>query len=52
MKKNNKYKIVEFDAVHDIHLLKKKVFWFIYKTISVGGKSELEKYIKSTESIV
>ena len=47
--KNKKYKIVEYDTVHNIWILKEKVFWFIYKSVTAGSKEVLEKFIKENE---
>jgi hypothetical protein len=40
------YRIKEFDPLHDMWILQKKVFWFIWKPVSLGTKKELEKFIK------
>jgi len=41
-----KYRIKEYDPVNDIYILQKQLFWFIWVTISAGGKEKLELFIK------
>lgn len=44
-----KYKIVEYDPINNIWLLKRKIFWIFYKYICCGTKEEFEKYIKEQQ---
>jgi|TARA_R110000851_G_scaffold307483_1_gene466029 hypothetical protein len=41
----NKYRIKEFDPLHDIYLLQRHVFWFWWVTVSAGTKHDIEKFI-------
>jgi hypothetical protein len=46
----NKYKIVPFDEIHDIWILKRKIWWIFYEYAGLGTKAELEKFIKEKTS--
>ena len=44
-----KYKISAYDFVNDIYILKKKIFWFLYRDKSAGSKEKLENWIKNNK---
>jgi hypothetical protein len=45
-----KYKMKEYDPIHDLWILQKRVFLFLWLGISVGSKEKIEKFIKDKEN--
>jgi hypothetical protein len=47
MNKKRVFKIVPYDEVNDIWLLKEKVWWIFFSFVSAGDKQELIDFVKS-----
>jgi hypothetical protein len=49
MKKQRIFKLVPYDEVNDIWILKEKIWWIFYSFISAGGKKELMRWIEKND---
>jgi hypothetical protein len=48
-KKMNKYKIVPYDVVNDMYLLKKRILLIFWFTIGFGKKEKILKTLKEID---
>lgn len=43
------YRIKHYDPVNDIYILQQRFLWILWRTVSVGPKARLEKFVAEQE---
>lgn len=47
-----KYKLVLYDEVNSVWLLKKHVWWVFYSVVNAGSKETLTQWVKDTNGVL